>query len=394
MTVAGTVSTLRVTGVPSGYPSEQESNVKVRFVDEGFEVMGDLETPLLSRVGGPNQFQVDNTKYEWVLGDTYSDRGDISGAHSNSVTTLTLDGAYAHRFPRGTVLKIEDELVWVSAQATTSTLTIVRAYAGTSAAAHASGVEFRVAGFSEVEGTSITLRGSALRDVPYNHLSIYKTGSSESWMQSEAAIYGRRGATMPEMMADSLAQFWVDVEAAVIEGQRYAGSGTTDPPMTGGLRFFGTSANGATVIDCGGAKISSALLNTGFDGSYDAVGASKMSHTVLTGVGAMRALRDDFISPFGNLSANDQRAVQRFTNLENEYGSFEFMGPFKRIPADEMWIVNTALIEVGHFGQLGRFHEFGIATDGDFNSMGIYGAYGNKFKGIPGIVRLHNFVTS
>ena len=58
MTVAGTVSTLRVTGVPSGYPAEQESNIKVRFIDTALEVMSDYDTPLLKRLGGVSQERV------------------------------------------------------------------------------------------------------------------------------------------------------------------------------------------------------------------------------------------------------------------------------------------------------------------------------------------------
>jgi hypothetical protein len=394
MTVAGTTSTLRVTGVPSGYPSEQENNVKVRWVDTALEVMSDFEVPLLKAVGGASQFTADNTKIEWVLYDTWSDRGTSSGTLAVAGTTLTWDASIAHRFPRGSVLKIEDELVWVSAQASATTSTIVRDYAGTTDAEHASGTTVRVVGFTEVEGTSVVLRGSALRSVPYNHFSIYKTGHSESWAQTEANVYTRSGATMPEMMADTISQMFVMIEAQVIEGQRVVGSGTTDPPMSGGLRYFGTSANGATIVNAGGAKLSRTIMNTGFDGSFDAVGAAKMGRTVLCGVAAQRVLWEEYVQNTIRTGPNDESANEGFRTLMNEYGSFSFLGPYKRIPTNELWIINPALIEVGTYGQLGRLHEFDIATDGDFNTKGLYGQYGNKIKGIPGIVRIHNFTTS
>lgn len=394
MVVAGTVATMRVTGVPGGYPAEQESNVKVRFIDDVLEVMSDYDVPLLKAVGGISQFTADNTKIEWILGDTWADRGLISGSHSSSTGTLTLTVAAAHRFPRGTVIKVDDELLWVAAQASTTTLTVVRGYASSVGAAHADQAEFRVVGFSEVEGTSITFRGSALRTVPYNFFSIYKTGVSESWMQSEANIYSRRGATTPEMMADTLAQFMVLMEAMVIEGDRYEGTGVNDPPMTGGLRYFGTSANGATVIDCGGAKLSRALINQGFDASFNAVGAAKMARTLISGVGGKRVLWEEYKQGIIRTSPDDMSHREGFNSLENEYGEFSVLGPYKRIPANEMWGVNLALIEVGHFGGLGRLHEFALPTDGDFNAQGLYGAYGNKYKGIAGITRWHNFTTA
>lgn len=394
MTVAGTVSTLRVTGVPSGYPAEQEATVKVRWVDTALEVMADYDVPLLKALGGTSQFQADNTKFEWVLYDTWSDRGTLGAQLTAGGTTLTISAATAHRFPRGTVLKLESEYVWVSAQASTTTLTVVRAYAGSSDVTHLNGVEFRVVGFTEVEGANVTLRGSALRTVPYNYFSIYKTGVSESWAQREANVYTRSGPTTAEMMADTISQLMVMMEAQIIEGQRYEGASATTPPMSGGLRFFGTSANGATVIDAGGAKLSRALINQAFDGSFNAVGAGKMARTILGGVGAQRVLWQEFVQPIVRTTQNDQSHIERFTRLANEYGEFNFLGPFKRIPTDEIWGVSIPLIQMGQYGTLGRLHEFEIPTSGDFSSRGLYGMYGNKLKGIPGIFRIHNFTTS
>lgn len=394
MTVSGTVSTLRVTGVPAGYPAEQESNVKVRWVDTVLEVMADYDVPLLKALGGISQFQADNTKFEWVLYDTWSDRGTLGAQLTAGGTTLTISIASAHRFPRGTVLKIEDELVWVSAQASTTTLTVVRGYAGTTDATHVNGLEFRVVGFTEVEGANVVLRGSALRTVPYNFFNIYKTGVSESWAQREANVYTRSGPTQAEMMADTLAQIMVMMEAQMIEGQRYEGASATTPPMSGGLRFFGTSANGATVIDAGGAKLSRALLNQAFDGSFNAVGAGKMARTILSGVGATRILWEEFKQPQIRTVPSDATHIERLERLMNEYGEFNILGPFKRIPTNEIWGVNVALLQMGHYGTLGRLHEFDIPSSGDFNTRGVYGMYGNKVKGIPGIFRIHNFTTS
>ena len=393
MTVAGTVATMRVTGVPSGYPAEQENNVKVRWLDQALEVMSDFDTPLLNRLGGPGQFTSDNTKIEWILYDSWTDRGNLGAELAQAGTTLTIDASTAHRFPRGTVLKIEDELIWVSAQLAATTLTVVRGYAGTTDIVHVDTTEFRFVGFSEVEGVDIVLRGSALRTVPFNFHSIFKTGHSESFAQSQANVYTRSGPTMPEMMADSIMQYAVGLEGMVIEGERYEGSGVDDPPMMGGLRFYGTSANGATVIDAGGAKLSRDILNQVWDGSYDAVGQTKMARTILTGKGGKRVLYEEYGQPIVRAPEGQTQFSENVTALENEYGKFDVIGPFKRIPEDELWMVNIALIQVGQFGSLGRLHEVFIPASGDYKSAGLYAMNTGKFKGIPGIVRIHNFVT-
>ncbi len=324
--------------------------MKVRWLDQALEVMSDFDTPLLNRLGGPGQFTSDNTK-------------------------------------------IEDELIWVSAQLAATTLTVVRGYAGTTDIVHVDTTEFRFVGFSEVEGVDIVLRGSALRTVPFNFHSIFKTGHSESFAQSQANVYTRSGPTMPEMMADSIMQYAVGLEGMVIEGERYEGSGVDDPPMMGGLRFYGTSANGATVIDAGGAKLSRDILNQGWDGSYDAVGQTKMARTILTGKGGKRVLYEEYGQPIVRAPEGQTQFSENVTALENEYGKFDVIGPFKRIPEDELWMVNIALIQVGQFGSLGRLHEVFIPASGDYKSAGLYAMNTGKFKGIPGIVRIHNFVT-
>ena len=92
MTVAGTISTLRVTGVPGGYPAEQEATVKVRWVDQALEVMSDTETPLLKAIGGIDQFTADNTKIEWVLHDTWTDRGNLDRTNVRAKTSAQKEG--------------------------------------------------------------------------------------------------------------------------------------------------------------------------------------------------------------------------------------------------------------------------------------------------------------
>jgi len=394
MVTAGTVSTLRQSGIPSGYPAEQEADVKVRFVDSTIELMADLDIPLLKAVGGADQFSADNTKFEWFLRDSWTDRDNLGAQLTAAGTTLTIDGSTAHRFSRGMVLKCEDELIWVSALASATTLTVVRGYAGTSDVTHVNGTEFRIVGFSEVEGTDFTLRGSALHTSAYNFFSIYKMAVSETWIQSQQSTYVRSGATMPEMMSDNIAQTWVAVEGQVIEGRRYAGSGVDDPSMSGGLRYFTTTANGAGEVDAAGAKLSGDMFMEALEARYMAVGQMNMGRTVLCGIGPQRTLYREFIEPYQRTDWGQTAGPNRqFTRMQTEYGELTLIGPYKRIEADEVWIVDTAGVEVGTYGTIGRLHEGELTTQGDYAKKFIWGMYGNKIKRIPASARIHSFTT-
>lgn len=391
MTIAGTTNTIRLAGFPSGYPAEQEANVKIRFVDTALEVMSDYDIPLLTRLGGPGQFTTRNTTHEWILYDTWTDRFDLGAQLAQAGTTLTMDGTKAHRVPPGTILKIEDELIRVTAMASTSTLTVTRGFAGTTDVLHANATLVRMVGFAEPEGEDIVLRGSALRAVPFNYHSIYKTGSSESFAQQESQVYTRTGPTMNEMMADNIAQYAVLLEGLAVEGERHEGVASTDPPMMGGIRFYCTTANGATVVDAGGSKLSRAHFNTAFDGSYDAVGAVKQAKMILCGRGVKRVLYEEYVQDIERTTQGAARANENFSRIETEYGSFEVLGPFKRIPEGEVWGINPALMKVGQYGSLGRLHEVMIPTSGDYTSRGLYAMNTAQLKGIPGLFRIHNF---
>lgn len=396
--MAGTTATLRTTGVPSGYPAEIESNAdfKVRYLDKSVEMLDNTEIPLLKALGGANAFTANNVKMEWMARDIWSDRDLIGGTIAAAGTTLTLSTTIAHRFARGQVLKIGDELLWVSAIASTSTLTVVRGYAGTSDVEHLSGVEMRVVGMTEVEGTDFVLRGSALHTLAYNFFSIIKMAQSETWINSVSASYTRNGPEMAQMLADDIKQIWVSIEAQVLEGRRHAGTGVNDPPMSGGLRYFGTSGNGAQVVDCGGAALSKAHFLTAMDAQFNAVGLANMSFDVLCGIGAQRRLWQELVEPFMRATWENggSATTGKFRQLDTEYGTLSFLGPFQRIPVDEIWIVNRAAIKVGTYEKFGPLHEGDLATQGDYTKKFLFGMYGNQVRRIPSIVRIHNFALS
>ena len=394
MSTAGTVSTLRQSGIPSGYPAEQEDGYKVRFVDSSIELMSDTEIPLLQAVGGATQFQADNVKIEWMQRDTWTDRDNLGAQLTAAGVTLTIDGATAHRFARGVVLKCEDELIWVSALASTTTLTVVRGYAGTADATHVNGTEFRIVGFTEVEGVDFTLRGSALHTTSHNFFSIYKMASSETWVQARQSSYVRSGATMPEMMADNIAQTWVAIEGQLIEGQRYAGSGANAPAMSGGLRYFCTTGNGAGAVDAASSKLDGNMFMTALEARYSAVGQMNMGRTVLCGIGAQRTLYKEFIEPYQRADWGQTNSANRtFSRMLTEYGEITLIGPYKRIESDELWVINPAGIEVGTYADVGRLHTGTLTTQGDYSTEFLFGMYGNKVKQVPGMTRIHTFTT-
>ena len=101
--MAGTILTERVAGIPTGFPAEMDSTVKIRWVAPLLMNMSERSADLLKYIGGVEQFKFNNTTIEWSEDDVWSRRLTHTGLAAGGTTTLTLTGA-AHRYPIGTIL--------------------------------------------------------------------------------------------------------------------------------------------------------------------------------------------------------------------------------------------------------------------------------------------------
>lgn len=105
--MGGTIQTLRVGGVPGGYPAEIDATIKVRFVDDSEIInLSDLSTDFLKLIGGVSQFTFDNEKHEWPEHDIWARRlashGTLDGTSGTDNLTIT---GQAHRYPIGTPMR-------------------------------------------------------------------------------------------------------------------------------------------------------------------------------------------------------------------------------------------------------------------------------------------------
>src|SRR3990167_9558837 len=125
--MAGSTSTLRPAGLPSGYPAEIDDSVKIRFVDDMLVNMADRQADLLKYFGGVSAFTFNNPKVEWVEDDVWTRRPTHGGLAAAGTTSLVVT-AQSHRYPIGTILchTTDGELVRVTGHTDANTLTLTR----------------------------------------------------------------------------------------------------------------------------------------------------------------------------------------------------------------------------------------------------------------------------
>ena len=410
--MAGTTATIRQQGMPdSGFPTEINSNLTIRVVDEDILDISQVnELQIIKLFGGfDGAIEKAGFKNEWLLEDQWKLRDTVGNSPLTSGgTALDLSGNNAHRYPRGTILQLgkfgdttDPELVWVSAQADANTLTIVRNYAGTTAAERANGDEVLVAGFAEVEGTTWTLRQTSLKEAVFNYQNIIKTAVRGSWANEAIRRYGvAPGQDINEQMARSMKQALQSYNNQLLLGRRDEGQGANEPASMGGVDFYVTSANGAYFQDLSGAALTLKDLMDMFEDRFYEVGAENTGKTLLTDYWGYRKI-NSFYDPGVRLPTEQNSVGLRVSILRTPIGDVEVLyDPV--VPKGKMYLLRTDQLMTTRLpdppGQFppSRLHigMSGNTATGDFTEMYLYGVYGAQIKNPATMGIIHTYSTT
>ena len=378
----GTVLTPRATGVDMDESTNLEFSLRVRYVDDMLAVLSDYDVFLLKRVGGIDQFTVRNVKHEWVEDDIWARRFLVAEALDNSETAVDVPTGTGHRYPKGTLLKVDDEVMLVTAFAA-SVLTVIRGAAGTTAATHLISAEVLIVGYAIQEGAARSLRGTNIYTMPFNYCQIGRQAVGVTYRQQEIDVYGRSGPDLDEKMGNAMKQMMVGLEEGLFEGNRHPGTVTTDDAGTfGGLDFYFNTTNdaNANVVDLNSAAITETTLLDLLQTIFYKVGASNMGRVLLTGAWTKRKINE-----FWRAGVRQQRAEntigQIINNIETDFGTIEvFM--HTAVPKTKAFLLNPAFVEVGHFGKLGRMHSRDLPVTNDTFEREIYGDYTTRIKNV------------
>jgi len=188
---------------------------------------------------------VTNKKMEWQDDTLLEALSTINegGQYSNSDVTLTAtDGT---RFKEGDVIRIDAEHLYVSS-VSTNDLTVIRAYAGTSATTHEDGARILGVGQALPEGNDAILASHVDRDRRHNFTQIFgprkvqATGTEQNMPK-----YGLvQGGEMLYQIDKEMIELSQVVERAIVYGQRYDDG--ADQRTMGGIEYYITTNEDST----------------------------------------------------------------------------------------------------------------------------------------------------
>lgn len=324
---------------------------------------------LLRRIG-TNGFTYANQKYEWSE-TALATRSEVITLADGSATSLAVADAYQYQV--NNLLRIENEVVRVTAIADATHLTITRAYAGTTGAAHSSKKMISL-GAADPEGASAPAGISDDASRLFNYSQNFTRGVSLT--NDEIAQLSTEGNPMNGQIERRFIELNRELLQAFLYGVKTSDSANKIYAMGGAKQFLTTN-----VTNVAGALTIAAI---------DALILS-----IVTAGGDPKLI---------TLSPTQKQKLDALDNSKQLLGKQEHMGgglitqnwqsgvldhPIDILvdftfSTDELWIWDTDYIEIGHKennGISGAFHVEDATTPGaDRKDKVIRGKYGARFR--------------
>jgi len=217
-----------------------------RVITDYVAMLDPSDAPFVEAIGGLDgasskfKFTASGIKCEW-LEDTLAPLVGALTAAVTDASVTTLGVADGNMFQPGHVLKIGDELVWVS-NVSGTTLTITRGFGSTTATTHTVGVPINIVSEARLEGAVSSDLGFTNFTSDFNYSQIFERKIKLTGSAPIQDVYGfvdpyeyQAAKLMPEMMRL--------IELTLQEGKRTGDvqNPTTVPRAMGGVDVFLTT---------------------------------------------------------------------------------------------------------------------------------------------------------
>lgn len=225
------------------------------YMEDMIHSLDAVDVPLLGQYGADGRAAISKTndlfekKTEWLDETILVPKGTVAEALDNVETDLTLAAGNVNIFGVGDIIKVDSEVMRVTAVAGDGiTLTITRGWAATTAAAH--NINSTVIGLGKAlpEGSDPETARSTDRTARYNVTEIFGPEKVEV-SETEQVIrkYGLRGTTeFDHQAANRTKEMAIHMEQAILYGVRYEDNTTKTRSMGGFTYYITTNVDSST----------------------------------------------------------------------------------------------------------------------------------------------------
>jgi hypothetical protein len=343
-------------------------------------IVSPYETPLLDALGDPLREAI-STHHEWLEDTLLPNKDTISDDDIVSPTgDTTIDVAHGDRFLAGDQIQVEgsEELMLVTA-VSGNTLTIVRGYAGTTAAALVDGKTINILGNAAIEGSDKPATRFTSRSRCGNYTQIFTSAVEISGSDIAASQLGIDNE-MDYQKQERLREIIRDLENTVINGGLPAanpqGSASVRRTMKGILKHLSTN-----VYRVGGAgfptgtsldeeKVNYVLRKIweNSNGSVDTIVVN----------GYQKRKINAFLSGVRTFAASDETFKDMVSVYESDFGVCKIVAS-RWMPQDAVLFLDSSRVNV--IPLAGRsFHFKPLASSGDYECGELIGEYTLELK--------------
>lgn len=283
------------------------------------------------------------TEHKWMedtlrpLTSTITDNPLSSGA-----TTINVAASTGINFRTQDIVKIDDELIRITADPAADALTTVaspngRGWGGSTAAAHNLNSVIEIVSVAYLEGNATPgLARTVVKTSVSNYTQIFEDVVQIS-STLEAVEQWNPGSEYARQLGKTMKSLMILMDKTFIYGKPNAGSATV-PRAMGGIRHFVTT----NVVAAGGAQISEKLFTDGLNFTYDAGGMVKAAFMRLK----QKQGINKFLDPNRRTGMDDRRAGAIVDTFLWDQGTVDTVID-RWLPADEIMQLDTEHIGFG-----------------------------------------------
>ena len=358
----------------------------VEDVSDIIGIVSPFETPLLDHLGDPRSPAL-STVHEWIEDALLPNADQINQASfspsATAATSITVDNG--SRFQAGDLVRPADsaEVMLVTA-ISTNTLTVVRAYGGTTAFSLTDNMKLNILGNASLEGAPASAARSTSRTRKSNYTQIFAATVEVSGSMQAARAHGVADEADYQKQ-ERLRELLRDLENTVINGVAPAstqqGSSTVRRSMNGIIRSIATNAftPGTAGFPLGGGpgedELTEEMINTALRRVWEQ--SSGSIDTIVVGGNQKRRI-NDFLASQRSYAPGDTNLRNLVSVYESDFGVCRIVTS-RFMPADALLLLDST--RVGVLPLAGRsFQAKALAATGDSMALQVLGEYTLEFK--------------
>lgn len=309
-------------------------------ISSALDKLKPVDTPLLLRIGRDSLREpATAVKHEWledtIRGTTTNDVGGTINNTTDPVTVTVTAGDGNTKFRINDILKIEQELVRVTATAA-NTITVSRGWGGSTNAAHAASVLITLLAPAMLQGSDLAGARTTTKSGLFNYTQIFEEEVKVSKTMQATDKYTKQNDPEYQIGAQ-LEIIGVNMERTLLFGRKVQASATVPGAMDGIQPRISTNAYN---------KASAALTQAMLEDAMEAIWQAGAEPNLIVTNSTQQRRINSFLDGYRETDYEDDTLGTMVRRYKTNFGTVDILLD-RHMPADEVWILDEDKIGFG-----------------------------------------------